>query len=234
LSTVAVIPSAGIGRRMKSSTPKQYMTLLRKPVLYWTLLAFENCKDIDSVVLVVPRGEVMKTRDELVDMYEFSKVTKVVLGGRTRQGSVYKGLQAIEDSCDVVCIHDGVRPLIEPSLISRAVLTAKNFGAGCVAVKATDTIKQISDDGFIIGTPNRRYLYSAQTPQAFEFNLILDAHRVAESQNLESSDDSSLVERIGGRVVIVEGSYENIKITNPGDIPVAEMILKNRKNVAKG
>lgn len=228
MRTVAILTAAGLGSRMKSKVKKQFLEVSNKPILYWTLKVFHESDAIDDIILVVPRGDVVKTRDRIVDKYGFSKVAKVITGGKRRQDSVIKGFEAIEGYCDVVCIHDGVRPLIQAPLIKKAVQTAHRFGAACVAVRVKDTIKQITDDGFVKWTPNRRYLYAAQTPQAFEYNLYSDAVANAKAQQIDVTDDSQMVEAIGGRVVIVEGAYENIKITTPSDLLVAGKILKER------
>lgn len=228
MKTVALIPSAGQGTRMKADQAKQYLQIMGKPIIYWTLKVFEETEIIDEVILIVPKSDISFCRNDVVAQYGFAKVAQVVAGGRRRQDSVYNGLKAIKGFCDVVCVHDGARPLIDPVTITKAVNTAAHFGAACVAVKVKDTIKQITDDGFIQYTPNRRYLYAAQTPQAFEYNLLQDAMVNAEKENIDATDDSSLVERLGGRVVIVEGSYTNLKITTPSDLLLAAELIKDR------
>jgi len=175
LKTTAIIPAAGSGVRMNSDTKKQYLALQSKPILYWTLLAFENSEIIDEVILSVPSDDVDYCKKDIVDAFKFKKVFKVVTGGKRRQDSVANGFYAIEGDCGVVCIHDGVRPLISDELITKSVRTARHFGGACVAVRVTDTIKQITDDGFVQNTPIRRYLYSAQTPQSFDYSLYSDA-----------------------------------------------------------
>lgn len=226
MHTAAIITAAGQGTRLKADVRKQYIQLRGRPVLYWTLKKFEESEIIDEIFLVVPRGDVVRCRDQLVDRYGFEKVVRVLSGGKRRQDSVARGFEAVRRSCDVVCIHDGVRPFVKPQTIVKAVRTAKNFGASCVAVRVKDTIKQISDDGFVLGTPNRRYLYAAQTPQAFHYDLYAQAVAYAKKNHLEATDDAALVEAMGGRVVIVDGSYENIKITTPGDLTLARQILE--------
>lgn len=225
---IAIIPAAGKGLRMKSDVKKQFKGIGEKPVLYWTLKAFEKCPVIDEIILTVPSDDIAYCREEIVDKFEIGKVSKVVAGGRRRQDSVANGFFAIEGACDVVCIHDGVRPLISPYTITKSVRTAHNFGASCVAVPVKDTIKEITDDGFVRRTPNRRYLFAAQTPQSFEYNLYADAVAFSIKENLDATDDCYLVERVGGRIVIVEGSYENIKITTESDLIFAEEILRVR------
>lgn len=228
MKTIAIIPAAGKGIRMNSDTKKQYLSLQSKPILYWTLSAFENCEIIDEMILSVPADDVDYCKTEIVDKFSLAKVEKIVAGGKRRQDSVANGFEAIDGHCDVVCIHDAVRPLISDVLIQKSVRTAKHFGGACVAVRVTDTIKQITDDGFIQNTPIRRYLYSAQTPQSFDYNLYADALANAKKSYIEATDDSALVEAIGGRVVIIEGSYENIKITTQADMEFAEKFLAER------
>jgi len=151
------------------------------------------------------------------------------MGGKNRQESVAKGLAAIEKLGllpDVVVVHDGVRPFVDPKLIDKSVRIAANFGGALVAVPVTDTIKVITDDGFIRQTPDRRWLFSAQTPQAFQYHTLVDAHRKAEADGFVGTDDCQLVERVGGQIVIVEGDERNIKITTPHDLLVARALLK--------
>ncbi len=231
MKATAIIPAAGAGTRMKSDLKKQYMTLLDRPVLYWTLKVFEESEIIDDIILSVPSEEIDFCKNDIVDKYDFQKVIKIVPGGKRRQDSVANGFYALKGHSDVICVHDGVRPLITQEIILKAVRTAKNFGGACVAVRVKDTIKKITDDGFILRTPIRRYLYAAQTPQAFEYNLFSDALANMKKQGLEATDDSSLVEAIGARVVIVEGAYDNLKITTKRDIELAEKILSQRINI---
>lgn len=228
---IAIIPAAGKGLRMHSDVKKQYMGIGGKPILYWTLKAFENCPTIDEIILSVPTEDISYCQKDIVHKYDIQKVKKIVTGGRRRQDSVANGFAAIEGVCDVVCIHDAVRPLIQPYTITKSVRTALNFGASCVAVQVKDTIKEITDDGFVRRTPNRRYLYAAQTPQSFDYNLYSDAVAFSVKENLDATDDCYLVERVGGRIVIVEGSYENIKITTESDLIFAEEILKVRNQL---
>lgn len=229
MKTVAVIPSAGSGRRMGTEIKKQYLSLSGMPVLAWTLKAFQDADDINEIIVVVPADDLESTRQDIVEKYGIATATRVVAGGRLRFNSVFAGLQSIEGTCDVVVIHDGVRPLITPQLIKKAVNTARHFGAALVATPAVDTIKQMTEDGYVKWTPDRRTMYNAQTPQAFEYNLIMDAYRDAIKHNIESTDDCQLVERLGAKIVVVEGSIENIKITTDLDLVLAEYILAKRK-----
>lgn len=229
---VAIVVAGGRGRRMNADMPKQYLKLAGKPILLHTLEALSRAELVHKIILVVPRGDVAFCRDELVDKNNLEKVASVTMGGKTRQESVARGLAVIEKlglAPDVVLVHDGVRPLVEPDIVDRAVRIAANFGAALVAVPVKDTIKVITDDGFVRQTPDRRWLYCALTPQAFQYHTLVDAHRVAEKDQFVGTDDCQLVERVGGRVVIVEGSERNIKITTPQDMILAEALLKESR-----
>ncbi|MHA1568521.1 MAG: 2-C-methyl-D-erythritol 4-phosphate cytidylyltransferase [Alphaproteobacteria bacterium] len=232
MESVAIVVAGGKGRRMKSTKPKQYLDLGGQPILARTLAAVSAASLVQKIILVVPRGDVVFCKDEIVDKYKLDKVVRVVMGGKARQESVQRGLNAIEKQHlvpDVVLIHDGVRPFIDAQLIDRAVRTAGQFGAAVVAAPVKETIKQITDDGFVRSTPDRRWLYAAQTPQAFQYYTLLDAHRLAEKSNFVGTDDCQLVERIGGRVIVVEGDDRNIKITTETDLLLAQALWKQRK-----
>lgn len=227
---VAIVVAGGRGRRMKADVPKQYLKLGDKTVLQITLEAFQGAGEVAQVVLVVPRGEVVFCRDEIVDRHGLDKVVQVVMGGKTRQESVAKGLEAVEKlgaHPEVVLVHDGVRPFIQRKIIDQAARIAAHFGAALAAIPVIDTIKVITDDGFVRSTPDRRWLMCAQTPQAFQFETLLDAHRRAAADGFVGTDDCQLVERIGGRIVIVQGDERNIKITTPHDWEVAQAIWKS-------
>ncbi|MCB1152751.1 2-C-methyl-D-erythritol 4-phosphate cytidylyltransferase [bacterium] len=231
--TYAVVVAGGSGTRMGADTPKQYLMLARRPILARTLEVFEKSAEIDAVIIVVPRGFVQKTRDEIVHRYNFPKVRYVVQGGRRRQNSVFNGLKAIRGACDVVAIHDGVRPLVTPDLIDKSVRVARNFGAAIVAYPVTSTIKIISHDGFVDSTPERRYLMAAQTPQTFQYPVLMKAYEQAMATDFRATDDSQLVERLGVKPIVVQGSRENIKITTTADLELAECIFRTRKAEAK-
>jgi 2-C-methyl-D-erythritol 4-phosphate cytidylyltransferase len=233
MPNVAIVVAGGRGRRMKAGGPKQYLKLAGKTILHHTLEAVAAAELIDQIVLVVPRGDVMFCREQYAAQPRLSKIAGVVLGGANRQESVAKGLAAIEKMKplpDVVAVHDGVRPFVDPSMFDRAVRIAVNFGGALVALPVKETIKVITDDGFIRQTPDRRWLYQAQTPQAFQYHTIVDAYRQAEKDGFVGTDDCQLVERIGGRVVVIEGQESNIKITTPLDMIVAKALLKELKS----
>lgn len=225
--SIALIPAAGMGKRMGASINKQYLRLDGMPIVARTVSVFEKSSLIDAVYLVIPEEEIPYCREHIVEAFGFSKVVAVVPGGRERQNSVMNGLKAMcghvsED--DVVLIHDGVRPLITENLLGEAIRTARCEDGALAAVPAKDTIKSVAGD-YVTGTPDRESLWLAQTPQAFRFGVIYAAHLAAETERFTGTDDASLVERAGGRVRIVRGDYRNIKITTPEDLVLAEAFL---------
>lgn len=228
---VGIVVAGGKGRRMAKKVSKQYLDLGGRPILARTLESLAAAPMVDTIVLVVPRGDVVYCKDQIVEKYNLDKVARVVMGGRTRQESVARGLQAVEKLRlvpDVILVHDGVRPFIDPQVVARAVRTAANFGAALVAAPVKETIKLITDDGFVRQTPDRRWLVAAQTPQAFQYATLLDAHREAEKSGFVGTDDCQLVERIGGQVIVVNGDDTNIKITTHTDLLLAQAIWKQR------
>lgn len=224
--SVAVIVAAGEGKRVGAGVPKQFRLLLDKPVIAWTLDSFERSNLTKEVILVVPAGWAKKVKQEVVKRYGFKKVKAVVVGGKTRQESVSFGLERVKDKDCIVCVHDGVRPFASPSLIDRTIDAAKTFGASITAVVAKDTIKYTTDDGFVWWTLDREFMWAAQTPQCFRYEILIRAIENAERERLVATDDSSLVERIGERIAIVQGGEENIKITTQLDFALAEAIAR--------
>jgi 2-C-methyl-D-erythritol 4-phosphate cytidylyltransferase len=229
MKTYAVVVAGGAGQRMGKPIPKQFLLLGGEPILARTLEVFENTAIIDSVIVVVPKNQIEFTKTEIVNKYSLKKVETVCAGGERRQNSVWAGLQAIKPPCDVVAIHDGVRPLITPEVITKSVLVTRNFGAALVAHPVRSTVKVISDDGFVPSTPERRTLVSAQTPQTFNYNLITEAYREAIRSDFRATDDSQIAEHAGARIVIVPGDAENLKITTETDLEMAELIFLRRR-----
>ncbi|MDR3580423.1 MAG: 2-C-methyl-D-erythritol 4-phosphate cytidylyltransferase [Oryzomonas sp.] len=223
----ALIPAAGMGKRMGASINKQYLQLAGMPIVARTISVFENAPFIDGIFLVTPVDEIPYCREHVVEAHGFRKVLEIVPGGRERQNSVMNGLRALQRHAgedDVVLIHDGVRPLISRELLKESIEVARGCDGALVAVPAKDTIKTVRD-GLVIDTPDRDTLWQAQTPQSFRFGVIFAAHRAAEQEGFMGTDDASLVERRGGAVRIVRGDYRNIKITTPEDIVLAEAFL---------
>ncbi|WP_296971818.1 2-C-methyl-D-erythritol 4-phosphate cytidylyltransferase [Tepidanaerobacter sp. EBM-38] len=219
-----VIAAGGHGKRMNSSVSKQFLTIKGHPILYYTLNKFEKMDVISSIVLVTGVDDMDYTREEIIRKYGFKKV-KLVEGGKERQDSVYNGLREIPPQTDIVVIHDGVRPFVPIKLIEKSITAAMKYKAVGVAVPVKDTIKIVGDGNIIKSTPDRKTLWSIQTPQTFKYDLILAAYEKALSEGFYGTDDTVLVERMGLSVKIIEGAYENIKITTPEDIIFAEAFV---------
>jgi 2-C-methyl-D-erythritol 4-phosphate cytidylyltransferase len=227
----ALIPAAGMGKRMGASINKQYLQLDGLPIVARTISVFEQSPLIEAIYLVIPADEIPYCREHVVAACGFRKVVEIVAGGRERQHSVMNGLHAMRrnvDDGDVVLIHDGVRPLITPQLVSESIEAARIGDGALVAVPVKDTIKTVRD-GIVMDTPPREMLWQAQTPQAFCFAKIYDAHRAAEQEGFLGTDDASLVERRGGVVRVVRGDYRNIKITTPEDLVLAGAFLAGER-----
>lgn len=225
---VAIIVAAGEGKRMGRQRGKQFLPLLGKPLLAHTLQAFQDCPRIDKVIVVTPKERVDFCQGGVVKKYSFSKVMKVTAGGVERQDSVYCGLQQLPSGTSVVVIHDGARPLITPDLLTGSLDALPGWDGVVVAVPAVDTLKELEPDYKINRTVDRQKIYTAQTPQVFPAGVITRAYERAVADGHHGTDDSSLVERAGYRVRIIESSPENIKITTSVDLLVAEAILKSR------
>lgn len=226
-----VIVAAGLGRRMKSNINKQYLLLKEKPIVAHTIEKFENNKYVDEIILVTKDDEKEYCRINVVEKYNYKKIKTIVSGGSQRQDSVYNGLKLCNDKTRVVLIHDGVRPFIKTEEINEIIKETLRSDACVIGVKVKDTIKIINDKNEIIDTPNRENLWAVHTPQGFSYRLILEAHKKSQSQGWIVTDDSMLVERLGRKVTMIEGSYENIKITSPEDLYIAESILDREMKI---
>ena len=220
---IAIIPAAGIGARMESDRAKQMLELGGVPVLVHTLRRFEDCNEIDEVILVLQpalSSEILT----LLSRHGLTKVSRVVGGGAERQDSVYRGLQVIkEENAGIIVVHDAVRPFVKPEEIRAVIERAESTGAALMALPATDTIKQVKS-GRVQRTLDRRRIFHAQTPQAFRYAVLKQAFEQAYAESFMATDESQLVERTGQRVSVVEGSPINIKITRPLDLKLAEVI----------
>ncbi|NLC45438.1 MAG: 2-C-methyl-D-erythritol 4-phosphate cytidylyltransferase [Clostridiales bacterium] len=222
---IGIILAAAKGLRMGGSVPKQYHELAGRPILAHSLEAFDRAPSIDAIVIVSADKKTIK--EDILQRWPISKPVNFVLGGSERQDSVWNALNAIE-SCKIVVIHDGVRPLIEVPVIEESIRVAQEFGAAIAGMPSKDTIKIVDDKGFSIKTPDRNTLWAIQTPQTFKFNLLKEAHIKAKQDVYIGTDDSSLLERINYPVKLIEGGYDNIKITTPEDLIIASEILKFR------
>ena len=230
--TAAIVLAAGSGKRMGSSTKKQYMLIEDKPIVYYSLKAFQN-SFVDEIVLVVSPGDVSYCKEEIVEKYGFDKVSCIVEGGKERYHSVSKGLNSLTH-CDYVFIHDGARPMLTAEILERLHSCVQKCGACVAGMPVKDTIKIADQNQNIASTPDRRLVWMVQTPQVFEYALIKDAYdklTVCESElqkkGIAITDDAMVVETLTGHnVKLVEGSYKNIKITTPEDIGIAENFLR--------
>jgi 2-C-methyl-D-erythritol 4-phosphate cytidylyltransferase len=227
MRVIALIPAAGMGKRMGAEINKQYLLLDGKPILAHTIAVFESAPFIDDVYVIVPEAEIPYCREHVVERYGFAKVRRIVPGGAERQNSVLNGLRAVAGARDddVVLIHDGVRPFIPESVLKRAVEVAFAQDGALVAVPVKDTVKVVRD-GVVRATPPRETLWLAQTPQAFKHGTIRAAHEIAEAEGFLGTDDAMLVERLEKEVHVVMGDYRNIKITTPEDLILAEAFLR--------
>lgn len=218
-----IIPAAGQGKRMGAGKNKLLIELDHIPILIHTLKVFENDEDCDGIILAIhPRDEMEFTR--LLHKFTISKVKRLVSGGKERQDSIYHALQTV-DGDGLILVHDAARPFIKKEQIHKLVETTEKTGAAIIAVPAKDTMKKIRD-GIVLETVERSSLWVVQTPQAFRFSLLIKAYQKAEEDHFIGTDDASLVERLGDHVTIVEGDYDNIKLTTPEDLFFAEAILK--------
>ncbi len=222
----AIILAAGSGTRMGANLKKQYLVLAGVPLVGYALKTMEACPAVREIVIVAGSGEEGYCRSAVVENLGLNRVAAIVPGGKERQDSVYNGLLALSPDTDIVVIHDGVRPFFSLDILNAVVASAQKHGAATCAVPAKDTVKLTDDHGFVTGTLSRGHTWLVQTPQAFLYKLIMAAHRQARDGGLQATDDAALVESCGGRVKIVMGSYENIKITTPVDLDVAKAIIK--------
>lgn len=228
MKTTAIVLAAGSGKRMNSKVHKQYLLLKGKPVLYYSLKAFEDSR-IDDVILVVGAGDIDFCCKEIVEQYGFKKVRAIVEGGKERYHSVYEGLKAAGE-IDYVLIHDGARPFVSQPIIERTLEAVCEYKACVVGMPVKDTIKIVDEDTFAKETPNRSMVWMVQTPQAFSYPLIYDAYtRMLADEDAAITDDAMVVERMTDyKVKLIEGSYENIKITTPEDLDVAEKFFEKK------
>lgn len=232
MSATVIIPAAGLGRRMGASQNKQYLQLAGKPIVAHTLELFENHPLIEKIYLVLPGAEIDFFNHSLLPSLQLTKLAPIIAGGEERQDSVSNALQQLKidraSADSIVLIHDGARPLFNPTLIAELIDCAATRGAAVCAVPVKDTIKQVENHQIWL-TPERKTLWQAQTPQAFRFELIFQAYQKAAAANAHGTDDASLVERLGETVMVVEGEYRNLKITTPEDLCIAEALLKMDK-----
>lgn len=219
----AVILAAGVGSRMGADTTKQRLLVGGISVLRRTLLAFEECEDVKSIVIVTREDEVEFAKSESCGI---TKLCKIVLGGKVRAESAYNGFKAIPSDSDYVAIHDAARCLVTPEMISRVANDAIKYGAATACARVTDTVKIVDENGFVSATPDRNFVYLASTPQIFSTLLYNRATENIDFSDSSVTDDNMLAERVGVKVYCTDVGTKNIKITMPGDIEYAEYILR--------
>ncbi len=233
MASHAIITAAGRGKRMGLGVNKCLLPLAGKELLAHTISAFEECIEVDCVVLTAGSSDEIEEFRGLCARHGFKKVKGIVLGGKERQDSVFSGLVAVKDAGarddDVVLVHNGANPLVSQGDIISAISAAREHGAGVCALECRDTIKEVDREGFVVRTHDRSSLRAMQTPQSARMGLFWSAFSKAREQGFLGTDDVQLVERIGGRVKVVPCSPENFKITSPKDLELAERILEERK-----
>jgi 2-C-methyl-D-erythritol 4-phosphate cytidylyltransferase len=223
--TIAIIVAGGRGLRFGGETPKQFRTIHERPLLSWTIYQFEKASLVNEIVVVVPEDYLLFANEKVIVPFAFSKVSKIVIGGETREESVQRGLKAIPISTGFVAIHDGARPLVSPADIDRVISTAHRDKAAILARPVSDTVKRVEGD-FIISTLDRSKLYLAETPQVFQYDLIMSAHK-ENSEKKPATDDAYLVELLGFKVKTVVPERINIKVTTENDLALAKFLLKD-------
>ena len=238
MKNVAIVLAAGSGSRMNSDVKKQYMLLNDKPLMVYCLEVFEESKTITDIILVTSKEDVESCNDDIVDRYGLTKVRAVIPGGKERYDSVMAGLDKIrkEGGADYVFIHDAARPFVTDDIIKRLYEDVVRTHASVAAVKSKDTVKIANNADYVVSTPNRELTWIIQTPQTFSYSLVLEAYdklREEEDglacQGIKVTDDAMVVETwTDHRVRLIEGSYENIKVTTPEDMDIALAII-NRK-----
>ena len=233
---IAIVPSAGLGRRFGSDANKPFQILGGKPLVVWALEALESVDAIEEIIPVL-RKEDVERGIEVFRSYNISKTKRVAVGGKERQDSVYNGLKLIGDKNCIVLIHDGVRPFIEKDLIEKVIKELlkggkgglKSFDGVVLGVPVKDTIKE-AESGIIKSTIRRDSLWAIQTPQVFPYKKISAAYKKSIKEGFYSTDDAALMERYGGKIKVIMGSYSNIKITTPDDLIFAEYLLSKKIN----
>jgi 2-C-methyl-D-erythritol 4-phosphate cytidylyltransferase len=228
VKVAAVIAAAGLGRRMQKDIPKTYLPLAGKPILIHTLEVFERVPEVHEVLVVVHPEDLEFCQEEILAPYPLKKVLRVVPGGKERQDSVYNALKVLKresEELEVILVHDGVRPLVPPSLVGRVVAAARRHGAAILGIPCQDTLKRVSSRREVVDTVDRQQLWQVQTPQAFRSELLWRAYQEAMARGLYTTDEAGLVEALGQPVVVVPGSPLNLKITTQDDLKMAEAFL---------
>ena len=222
--TSVIIPAAGAGERMGAAVSKQFLLLQGKPIIIHTLERFQRCAAVDEIIVAVQASS-RQHLESLLGEFHLSKTTKIVEGGKRRQDSVSNALSQLNPQAEVVIVHDAVRPFIQQKMILESIEKAITYSAAVVAVRVKDTIKVGTDKGRFERTLDRSVLWSAQTPQTFRKQVLIDAYEKASREKIDATDDASLVELLNISPAIVEGSFDNIKITTPDDLDFANVVV---------
>ena len=223
-NVAGIIVAAGMGVRFGGGQKKQYRVLGGRPLLAHSLLTFDSCDLIDEIFLVVPEGDRDRCRDVVVTPFQPATPVHLVSGGPNRQASVYAGLGATQGKFEIVAIHDGVRPFVTPEMVTACIEQVSQGGACIVAQEISDTVKQVNRKSHVVSTVDRTNLRLAQTPQAFRYKLIWEAHTAAARNGYRATDDAELVERLGRTIITVPGSRKNIKVTTREDLEIARVL----------
>ena len=224
----AIVLAAGQGKRMHSKVQKQFLEIQGYPVLYYSLRCFQESPLIQDIILVTGEVSISYCKEEIVQKYGFTKVSAVIPGGKERYDSVYAGLCECRDG-EYVLIHDGARPFVTEEILKRGLQKVKETGACVIGMPSKDTVKLSDEEGYVKETPNRKCVWTIQTPQIFLYSLIREAHDSIRQKDMSKiTDDAMVVEQeTGAKVALAEGSYQNIKITTPEDLDIAEAFLKH-------
>jgi 2-C-methyl-D-erythritol 4-phosphate cytidylyltransferase len=232
MKAAAIIAAAGLGRRMQQDTPKTYLQLAGKPILIHTLEIFEKVPEVQEVLVVVHPEDLEFCQEEIIDPYPLKKVLRLVPGGKERQDSVYHALKVLKKEAadlDVILVHDGVRPLVDPDQVRKVVAAARRHGGAILGIPCQDTLKRVNSKGVVVDTVDRQELWQVQTPQAFQAALLWRAYQEAMERGFYATDEAALVEALGETVVVVPSTCLNLKITTPDDLKIAEAILSFRE-----
>ena len=223
----AIVLAAGQGKRMHSKIQKQFLEIGGKPILYYSMECFQKSPLIQDIILVTGEDMISYCQSEIVEKYGFTKVCKVTAGGKERYDSVYAGLLCCQDT-DYVYIHDGARPFVTEEMIQRGYEAVKRTNACVMGMPSKDTVKLADPSGYIKETPDRKIVWNIQTPQIFSYDLIRGAYESIRKKDMSNvTDDAMVVEQeTGTKILLVEGSYQNIKITTPEDLAAAEAFLR--------
>lgn len=226
-----IVAAAGMSNRMGSKINKQFINIDNDPILVHTLNKFEQSNYIDEIILIAKEEEVEYCRKEIVRKYGFKKIKKIIKGGKERQDSIYNGILALDERSDIVLTHDGARPFVRKQNIEDGIKGVLEYDACVIGVPVKDTIKVVDDDKSVHHTPKRSMLWAAQTPQCFWKSILQKGYEYAINEGIVGTDDSSIVEKAGYDVKMIMGNYDNIKITTPEDLIIAESLLRVDDNL---